>query len=521
MPSPHRSHTIRRGTLLGAVALTGAALFLGACTSDSDSGTTTATTAPALPADAQSIIDSAPWQFGQWNYQAVDMDTGETVYAGNPDTLGLIASNTKNFTVGAYLETFGIDATVETPVYALGERAGSTLQGDLVIVGAGDFILGSRGVPNGELQYNSPDHVYAYASPLAKPVAADPLAGLNTLAAQVAAAGITTVDGDVLVDDRLWEPFETKEGVVTPLTVNDNLLDIQLRAGTAAGEPASLTAIPTTAYFEVINEVTTVAADGEADVTAEVDAANRVVVRGEVPVGAEPYNTAVFAPDPSAYARALFIEALGRAGVTISASLTTSPTTALPAPGTYAPPAKVASLTSPPSSTFAKLVQKVSHNRGAETLLCLMAVKAGSTDCKGGVPTIIETISASGAQPGTVFVYDGEGTDPASATPAAMVRFLTWADQQPWAAVYRDAMPDLNNDQTIQVKSGTSGQGQNPPMNALFPVNSESGYLTTASGKRLAVSFLATNGSWPTVAEGLAQGGPGVKEVLKQIQADG
>jgi hypothetical protein len=58
-------------------------------------------------------------------------------------------------------------------------------------------------------------------------------------------------------------------------------------------------------------------------------------------------------------------------------------------------------------------------------------------------------------------------------------------------------------------------------MNALFPVNSESGYLTTASGKRLAVSFLATNGSWPTVAEGLAQGGPGVKEVLKQIQATG
>ena len=297
------------------------ALLLGACTSDSESGATSGTTVPPLPADAQAVIDSPPWTSGQWNYQATDMDTGETVYAANPDTLGLIASNTKNFTVGAYLDTFGTDTTVETPVYALGERAGGTLQGNLVIVGAGDFILGSRGVPSGELQYNSPDHVYSYASPQAKPVSADPLVGLNQLAAQVAAAGITSVDGDVLVDDRLWEPFETKEGVVTPMTVNDNLLDIQLRPGAAAGDRPALSTIPTTAYFEVVNEVTTSAAGGEADVTAEVDAANRVVVRGELPVGTETYNTAVFAPDPSAYARALFIEALGRAGVSVNASI--------------------------------------------------------------------------------------------------------------------------------------------------------------------------------------------------------
>lgn len=521
MPSPHSFSPIRRRALASAALAATAALLLGACTSESDSASSSDTIVSALPADAQTVIDSPPWQFGQWNYQATDMDTGETVYAANPDTLGLIASNTKNFTVGAYLDTFGVGATVETPVYALGDRAGTTLQGDLVIVGAGDFILGSRGVPSGELQFNSPDHVYFYASPLAEPVAADPLAGLNALAAQVAAAGITAVNGDVLVDDRLWEPFETKEGVVTPMTVNDNLLDIQVRPGATAGERASFTTVPTTAYFEVVDEVTTIAAGGEADVTAELDAANRVVLRGELPVDADAYNTGVFAPDPAAYARALFIEALARAGVTVNATLSSTPTSTLPGEGSYTTSSKVASLTSPPSSTFAELVQKVSHNRGAETLLCLMAVEAGTTDCKDGVPTVIATIAKSGADQGAVFVYDGEGTDPASSTPAAMVQFLVWADQQPWAPVYRAALPDLENDETIQVKSGTSGQGQNPPMSALFPVNSESGYLTTASGKRLAVSFLATNGSWPTVAEGLAQGGPGVKEVLKQIQATG
>jgi len=494
---------------------------LGACTSDDSSSSTTATTAVgALPPAAQAIIDSPPWQFGQWNYQAVDLDSGEAVYSANADTIGLMASNTKNFTVGAFFDTYGTQATLETPVHAVGSRDAGSLQGDLVIVGAGDFILGSRGVLAGDLQWNSPDHVYYYASPTATPVAADPLAGLNALAAQVAAAGITSVNGDVLVDNRLWDPFETKEGVVTPLTVNDNLLDIALKPGAAAGQRAALKTVPTTAFFEVVNEVTTIAAGGEADVTTTVDATNRVVVRGELPADADTYNTGVFAPDPSAYARALFIEALGRAGVTVAASISAT-TGTLPAEGTYTAPTKVAALTSPPSDVLAKVVQKVSHNRGAETLLCLMAVKAGSKDCKDGVPTIISIVGKSGADQRAVFVYDGEGTDPSSTTPAAMVSFLTWADKQPWAKAYRDAMPDLKNDATVQVKGGTSAQGPNPPMSALFPVNAESGYLTTASGKRLAVSFLATNGSWPTLPEGLAGGGPAVQDVLKQIQAAG
>ena len=87
---------------------------------------------------------------------------------------------------------------------------------------------------------------------------------MDKLAADVVASGITTVAGDVLVDERLWEPFQTKEGVVTPIMVNDNLLDMIVTAGPAVGDPAAIAVRPATAYLEVVNEVVTIAADGDA-----------------------------------------------------------------------------------------------------------------------------------------------------------------------------------------------------------------------------------------------------------------
>lgn len=113
-----------------------------------------------------------------------------------------------------------------------------------MLVGAGDFILGGGGVLDGELQYTDPDHVYAYGLPTVKPVDANPLAGLDKLAAEVKASGITSVNGDVLVDDKLWEPFDTKEGIVTSIMVNDNLLDVLVNPGAKAGEPVKMETRP-------------------------------------------------------------------------------------------------------------------------------------------------------------------------------------------------------------------------------------------------------------------------------------
>jgi D-alanyl-D-alanine carboxypeptidase/D-alanyl-D-alanine-endopeptidase (penicillin-binding protein 4) len=527
MSEPRRGgHRIARGWLLTSIALTGV-LVVGACTSEptsSGSGSTGGTMpaiGAALPPDAQAIVDSANYAHGQWNWDAVDLASGETLFAQHENELNFLGSTTKLFTVGTYYDEMGPDATLETPVYATGARTGDSLTGDLVLVGSGDFILGGRGVLDGELEYGTvpTDHVYAYAIPDVQLVTADPLAGLDDLAAQVKASGITSVQGDVLVDDTLFEPYQTKEGELTSIMVNDNLLDIVVTPGSAVGDPVSMRTIPQTAYFDVVNQAVTTAEGGDATVTATLDpATNRIVLAGNLPLGSKQGDYAILAPDSAGFARALFIEALRRAGVTVDAPLTETAGT-LPPAGSYTEADTVAALTSAPTSVLTKLVTKISHNRGAETLMCLLAVKAGSKDCEDGLVTMISKFAGAGIEPGTVMIYDGEGSDPSSATPAAMLRWLTWVHEQPFAQDFKDGLPDINKDGSVMVKSGLSARPELSSMPAMFVAGGQAGYMTTASGKEAVVAVYALNGVWPTTPEGLKVPGGDLDNLEQVVKA--
>jgi serine-type D-Ala-D-Ala carboxypeptidase/endopeptidase (penicillin-binding protein 4) len=508
----------RPGRGRASLILAACALLVAGCASSGQRAAAAGTAVPSLPADALAIVNSPTYQYGGWSWNVVDLGTGTTLYAKDENKLNFLGSTTKLFTTGTYYDEFGPDSTLRTPVYAVGPRDGGSLRGDLVLVGSGDFILGGRGVLDGQLQYTEPDHVYAYAIPTAQPVKADPLAGLDRLAGEVAAKGIRSVTGDVLVNDELWDPFQTKEGVVTSIMVNDNLLDILVNPGAKPGDPITMSTIPRTGYFDVVNQGVTGATGSASTVAATLGAGNRIVVSGSLPLGSAQLDLATFAPDPAGYARALFIEALRRAGVTVNAPLA-APTGTLPPDGDYTDQNKVASLTSPPTSILTKLVMKISDNRGAETLLCLMAKKAGSRDCEQGMSTIISKFAKAGIEPGSVMIYDGEGSDPASATPAALLRWLTWVHGQPWAEPFTQALPDVNHDGKIMVKSGLSARPDIGPMPAMFVAAGQSGYLTTASGRHTVVALFALNGVYPTVVEGVTQDLLNTEKVLTSISA--
>lgn len=61
--------------------------------------------------------------------------------------------------------------------------------------------MGGRAAPGDTLEYTNMDHVDAGALSGCIPVEGDPLAGLTTLAEQVAASGVSAV-GDVVIDTR-------------------------------------------------------------------------------------------------------------------------------------------------------------------------------------------------------------------------------------------------------------------------------------------------------------------------------
>ena len=80
----------------------------------------------------------------------------------------------KSFAVSAALDAYGPDHTFKTPVYKAGSVSGGTLDGNLVLVAAGDFSFGLREEPDGSLYYeNLPVIDHSYAT-LGQPGAVEP-----------------------------------------------------------------------------------------------------------------------------------------------------------------------------------------------------------------------------------------------------------------------------------------------------------------------------------------------------------
>src|ERR1022692_812709 len=92
----------------------------------------------------------------------------------------------------------------------------------------------------------------------------DPLAVIRELAQQIADKGIKRVKGRVLVDVSLFPEGDRELGtniVVSPIVVNDNVIDVVASAGDKEGTPIKLQISPQTAYVEIINQATTAKAN--------------------------------------------------------------------------------------------------------------------------------------------------------------------------------------------------------------------------------------------------------------------
>lgn len=152
--------------------------------------------------------------------------------------------------------------------------------------------------------------------------------------------------------------------------------------------------------------------------------------------------------DPSAFARTAFIEALQRAGVTVTATPTgPNPASLLPAKDSYPAADKLGEHVSANLPADIKLIMKVSYNRGADLMSCLAAVKTGSTDCEQGLVAEVNTATARGVAKDQVFPFDGAGSDDQSrVTPTTLATFYKQATQAPSATMLADSLPVLGKD---------------------------------------------------------------------------
>ena len=458
------------------------------------------------------VLDLPRYAPSHWGLLFVDATTGETLYAHNADKMFVPASVTKCFSVAAALDALGADHRFETPVRLRGTReADGTLRGDLILVASGDLTMGGRTLPDGTIAFHDNDHTYANGSRETRLTTVDPLAGLDELARQIAAAGIRRVAGDLLVDDRLFDKAEgsgSGPGRITPIQINDNLIDFTI-APDAAGKPAKVDWRPRTAALNVEIRFQTVA-KGEPLVTWIRDLGQgRLHVHGQIPAEHPPVVRVHEVSDAASHARSLLIEALERQGIVVEAAkLAENRPEALPPSDEVAALPKVATLVSPPFAENARLILKVSHNLHASTLPLLVATKHGQRTLADGLRRQGDFLARAGLDKTQLSFAGGAGGARADhVTPRGTVQLLRHMRSRPDFAAYRRAMPMLGVDGTlatsvaansparglIQAKTGTLTWDNLLAGGSVLTSKALAGYLTTRGGREVVFAAFVNN----------------------------
>jgi D-alanyl-D-alanine carboxypeptidase/D-alanyl-D-alanine-endopeptidase (penicillin-binding protein 4) len=476
-------------------------------------------TARAFPADAgnqlaakiDAVINAPEYRQARWGILVADAKTGQTVYERDGDRLFLPASTTKLYSCAAALAALGADYRFETPVYRRGQVTEGRLKGDLILVAKGDLTLGGRTDAHGRMAFRDHDHIYAGFMSDAQVTDTDPLAGLKELAKQVAAAGIRGVDGDVLIDDRLFAGGRgggSGPSLITPIMVNDNIVDIVVTPADEAGKPAQVRMRPETQILHMDAQVQTGPEDKGTDIEVKSAAPLRITVRGRIAVKSKPAIRIHIVEDPADFARLLFIDALKGKGVDVAAPTPPSAKSHLPEPSTYDPQARVARYTSPPFSEAIKVILKVSHNLYANTLPLLLAVHHGKHTLADGLGLERQFLAELGVAVETISFADGAGGANADAvTPRATVQMLGALRKRPDYPVFEAGLPVLGVDGTlvgmvppespargkVRAKTGTLVWQDLLNDRPLLKSKALAGTMTTATGRTLLLAMFVND----------------------------
>ena len=348
--------------------------------------------------------------------------------------------------------------------------------------------------------------------------APNPLAGYINLAQQVAAAGITRISGDVVIDDRLWVPFNFREQFdVRPIFVNDDCVDLIINPA-FLGDPASVDWRPSIRSADVESTLLMTAPGTQAIVELDPELPQCIgtpgctaAITGQLPTDFVPPLTNAFPlirtfriVEPANYARTVFIEALEAAGVKVDAdTVAENSVQLLPPKHAYTDATKVAELVSLTNADHAKLILKVSYNIGADASFVLYGLTQGVDNMTDALAVERKVLTTVYGIPGDEFFFvDGSGGGRTTAKNPAVTKWLEIMTEQPDFPSFFNAFPilavdgslcfvtDFQSDPTlvgatgkVRAKTGTSVEGTVGQL--ILRGQAFGGYIDARSGRRL------------------------------------
>jgi len=457
----------------------------------------------------------------EFGVAAYDLDAKKMVFGLNAEQLFTPGSTTKLLTMGTALGLLGADYRFHTPVYRTGPIDRGVVKGDIVLVGSGDANLSGRAAGD-TLGFSDEDHSYAGGGDSVAKAIGDPLAAMRDLAGQIASRGIKQIDGRVLVDVSLFPQGERELGTgvtISPVVLNDNVVDLLIAPGAKSGDAASVRASPDLGMFKLVSEVTTGPAHSASSLRRMVtrDSSGNVSVRltGTLAADAKPLVMSVNVDDPAEYAARALVAALKDRGVGVSGGAAGMHADFARLSTGYADSTRLAEHVSLPLSEEIKVTLKVSQNLHASTMPYVVGALVGHTTGRGALQAGFDAEHDFLAKAGLDLMAAAQGDGAGGAagaffSPAFMAQYLAYMATRPDIAVLRRALPILGRDGTLwNIQPNTPAAGKVfaktgtfalfDPLNRRLIVTGKglAGYMTTASGKHLSFAIYGNRIPFP------------------------
>jgi serine-type D-Ala-D-Ala carboxypeptidase/endopeptidase (penicillin-binding protein 4) len=359
-----------------------------------------------LPVDAtlaeriDAAFDSRPLSDATIGVHVLDLHSGATLYAREADKPLNPASNMKLLTTAAALHRLGPEYRYPTRLLARdGGLSGSTVQGDLYLVGSGDPSLTTE--------------------------------DLDKLAAELHALGIRRITGGIVVDasrfdrDELPPGFDQKEELASyrapsgAVSINYNTFVVRAQPGAKIGDPALAGIEPDVAGILLTNEAKTVAGRGR-KLFADVEYKDAIRVRFHGEIGIEASADAYRYPiaKPTRYAGEVLALVLKRHGIRLGKQTIKS--------GTLPPKAKpLATHFSPPIAVLIRAVNKLSNNFMAEQILKTLADPGSPASFSRALDGLRAALGELGVESRGARLGNGSGLyDTNRVTPAQLTALL-------------------------------------------------------------------------------------------------
>ena len=468
-------------TLAGAALLTALAVTSGAQTA-----------APLSPAaqravaDLQrrlsAIVDDPVLERGTIGITIRSLTRHDTLFARNERKLLMPASATKLITLAAAADRLGWDFTYRTSLLATGTVRDGALDGDLIVVGAGDPTI---------------DDWAGAASDRFKDVAAElKRRGIQSINGRIIGDDDRFVDGE-LPSGWAWEDlFASYAARVSGLQFNQNAARIAVTPAARAGETPLVEVVPDSAPVVVSNLAVTGRSGGDR-LTIDAQPLSPVVeLGGSVGPGPRRFVRNISVPNPTLYFVAAFRSALVANGLEVRGSaLDIDDVQPRPDRSSAWP---ITDMFTTTLEAVAMPMMKTSQNLYAETLLRTLG---GAADVPATTviarSVVADALNAWGVPSTDFYLVDGSGLSRYDLiTPSAMVTVLSrvWDDER-LRQPYLHTLPLAGVDGTLARRMNrTKAAGNARAKTGSFShARAVAGYVHTDDGEPLAFAILANN----------------------------